>query len=42
MVSKILVMKMSGAVDRRFSHTNIDLNCNDPTLGDCEITMLTL
>ena len=29
-------------MDRRFSHTNIDLNCNDPKVGDCEITMLIL
>ena len=29
-------------MDRRFSHTNIDLNRNDPKVGDCEITMLTL
>ena len=29
-------------MDRRFSHTNIDLNFNDPKVGDCEITMLTL
>ena len=29
-------------MDRRFSHRNIDLNCNGPKVGDCEITMLTL
>ena len=29
-------------MDRRFSHTNIDLYRNDLKVGDCEITMLTL